>query len=100
MGEDGRPPGPGTANSGWFEIGSIQNNLNSIDSAPWCVSSGIVVHASFGGPADIVSDLNIDMFNVPLAVRAGKSEMAWLANLSKAQEQRQVEQSKQNKPQL
>lgn len=98
--EDCAVRAPGTGNSGWFGIGSIQNNLNNIESAAWCVSSGIIVHASFGGPGDIVDTLDVDMFDVPLAVRAGKSEMAWLADLSKVQQQKQVEDSKHNKPAL
>ena len=98
--EDCAARAPGTANSGWFAVGSIQNNMNNIESATWCVSSGIIVHASFGGSGDIVTTLDVDMLNVPLAVRAGKSEMTWLASLGKAQEQRQIEESKQNKPKL
>jgi hypothetical protein len=91
---------PGYGNSGWFGVGSIQNNMNNINSAAWCVSFGIIVHASFGGPGDIVDTLDVDMVDVPLAVRSGKSEMTWLASLGKAQEQRQVDDSKQNKPKL
>lgn len=98
--EDCAARAPGTANSGWFGIGSIQNNLNNIDSAAWCVSSGIIVHASFGGRGEIVETLDVDMVNVPLAVRAGKSEMTWLAALSKGQEQKRIDDSKQNKPKL
>jgi hypothetical protein len=91
---------PGTANAGWFGVGSIQNNLHGIESAPpWCVSTGIIVHATFD-PANIVTTLRVDMFDVPLAVRAAQSEMTWLSNLSKAQEQRRLEESKQNKPKL
>jgi hypothetical protein len=91
---------PGNANAGWFGVGSIQNNLHSIESTPpWCVSSGIMVHATFDS-ADVVTTLRVDMFNVPLAVREGKSEMAWLANLGRAQQQREIEDSKQSKPKL
>lgn len=65
----------------------------------WCDSSGIIVRASFG-TQDIVTSLRVDMFDIPLSVRATKSKLNWLSGVANSQRQQQVEESKQNRPTL
>ena len=85
--------------SSWFAPNNLENKVNGLDTSDWCNSSGIGVHASFG-PAEIVSLLLVETFNVPLAVRSAKAEMAFVNDVVKRQQQQQIDQSKQAKPKL
>src|SRR5258708_20504223 len=61
--------------SSWFPPNNLtQRHLDALDTSEWCYSSGIGVHASFG-PAEIVTTLVVETFNVPLALRSAKAEM-------------------------
>ena len=85
--------------SSWFVPDNLERSMNGLDTSDWCNSSGIVVHASFG-PAEIVSQLLVETFHVPLAVRSAKAEMAFVNDVVKRQQQQQIDQAKQAKPKL
>jgi len=85
--------------SSWFAPNNLENSVNGFYESDWCSSSGIGVHASFG-PAEIVSLLLVETFNVPLAVRSAKAEMAFVNDVVKRQQQQQIDQAKQAKPKL
>jgi hypothetical protein len=85
--------------SSWFAPNNLENSVNGLDTSDWCNASGIGVHASFG-PAEIVTQLVVETFNVPLAVRSAKAEMAFVNDVLKRQQQQQIDQAKQAKPKL
>jgi hypothetical protein len=85
--------------SSWFAPNNLENSVNGLNKSDWCNSSGIGVHASFG-PAEIVTLLLVETFNVPLAVRSAKAEMAFVNDVVKRQQQQQIDQAKQAKPKL
>jgi hypothetical protein len=90
----------GEGGSSWFAPNNLEErHLNALDTSDWCYSSGIGVHASFG-PAEIVTLLLVETFNVPLAVRSAKAEMAFVNDVVKRQRQQQIDQAKQAKPKL
>lgn len=87
------------AGSSWFAPNNLENSVNGLDKTDWCNSSGIVVHASFS-QAEIITQLAVETFNVPLAVRSAKAEMAFVNDVVRRQRQQQIDQAKQAKPKL
>jgi len=85
--------------SSWFVPDNLELSLPGLDPSDWCTSSGIALHASVSA-GDIVGTLNVEMFHVPLAVRSGTAEMAFVNEVVKRQRQQQIDQSKQAKPKL
>lgn len=64
-----------------------------------CSTAGIGIHADFGS-GDIVTALQVEIFNYPAAIRSGKAELTFVDEVSKRQQQQQIDQSKQAKPKL
>lgn len=89
----------GDPGSSWFAPNNLEGHLKNSDSSEWCTTSGIALHASVP-PGEIVGTLYVEMFHVPLAVRSGTAEMAFVNEVGKRQQQQQIDQSKQAKPKL
>ncbi len=85
--------------SSWFAPNNLEGQLKNLDLAEWCMSSGIALHA-YIGPGDIVRMLNVDMFQLPLAIRSASAEMKFVNELAKRQQQQQIDKAKQAKPKL
>ena len=78
---------------------NLEGHLKKLDPSDWCTTSGIALHASIP-PVEIVGTLYVEMFHVPIAVRSGSAEMAFVNEVAKRQQQQQIDQSKQAKPKL
>jgi hypothetical protein len=83
----------------WFAPNNIASSAPSVEKADWCNTGGTLVRARIG-PEQIVTSLMIEMYSVPLAARAAKAELAWLAGIEKQQRDREARDARQNKPQL
>jgi len=89
-----------TLGGSWFAPSNLERYLNGLNPSDWCSSAGIGVHASLGGQQEIVGDLQVDIFHVPLAVRSAKTEMTFVTGIGKRRQQQEIDQSKQARPKL
>ena len=71
---------------------------DAIQDEGWCNTS-IMVVAYIGG-SDIVTAFAITAIHMPLALRSARPHVAWLKDLANRQQQQQITESKQAKPDL
>ncbi len=86
-------------NASWFAPNNIVRDAGQISAADWCNTAGMVLVASFG-TENIVTGLTVEMYSMPFAVRSAKAELAWLAEVDKHEQERELRESKQGKPRL
>ncbi len=87
------------ANASWFAPNNIVRDSEQIGAADWCNTAGVVLVASFG-TEDIVTGLTVEMYGMPFAARSAKTEIAWLAEINKHEQERELRESRQGKPRL
>ena len=86
-------------NASWFAPNNLERDAGRIAAADWCNDAGTVVVAHFG-TEEIVAGLMVEMYSMPFATRSAKAEIAWLAEINKLEQQRELQESRQGKPRL
>lgn len=89
------------ANNPYFAVENItpQSSRDQIAEGGWCNTSMIAVIAQIT-TEEILLSLQVDMVDIPAMTRAARAEVTALDAWAKAQQQQQVEASKQQKPKL
>jgi hypothetical protein len=90
------------ANNPIFAANNITppSSRDQIAEGGWCNTSMIAVIAQVGGAVEILTSLQVEMVDIPAMTRAARAEVAALDAWAKAQQQQEIEKSKQQKPKL
>ena len=91
----------GNTRVSWTDIASrgLAQWEKELSAWPWCSSSGILVEANING-APIAESLFVKAVDNPTAESAMRAEGEWLSKLAAAAAQREIDASKQSKPNL
>ena len=78
------------------------NPRGFVPNSDWCASSYVAVHALFQANPDpeLLLGFNMEVVDVPLAVRAQKATADWYQNAGERQHEQDVEKSKAQQPKL
>ena len=87
------------SNASWFAPNNVMSDAGRISAADWCNDAGTVVVAHLS-TEQIVTGLMVEMYSMPFAARSAKAEIAWLAEIDKHEQQRELRESRQEKPKL
>src|SRR5262249_37792471 len=76
----------GTFSGSWFAPNNLEPRLSgpSLERFDWCYSAGIGIHAQINRE-EIVSGFTVEIFNVALAMRSARAEMAFVNNVGQRQ---------------